>query len=162
MDLVDQGGEVVMMDACGDYFVDFVLDFVDLIILDDYRFIALACVFSAVILLNLLLWANYSVNKKKGNYNVYDQITLGFLALHLGISVSAPLVVRWWVALIIAAVSNVSVPIIETREASNFLHEKVKLTKKKYIAYFMCSVIGVIIGLLLNHYLPVHFFEFQE
>lgn len=95
-----------MMDSCGDYFVDFVLDFVDLIILDDYRFIALACVFSAVILLNLLLWANYSVNKKKGNYNVYDQITLGFLALHLGISVSAPLVVRWWVALIIAAVSN--------------------------------------------------------
>ena len=56
-----------MMDSCGDYFVDFVLDFVDLIILDDYRFIALACVFSAVILLNLLLWANYSVNKKKEN-----------------------------------------------------------------------------------------------
>lgn len=151
-----------MMDSSGDYFVDFVLDFVDLIILDDYRFIVFSCVISAVILLNLLLWANYSVNKKKENYNVYDQITLGFLALHLGISISGPLVVRWWVALIIAAVSNVSVPIIETREASNFLHEKVKLTKKKYIAYFICSVIGVIIGLLLNHYLPVHFSKFQE
>ena len=61
MDLVDQGGGVVMMD-----FFDFLID---TIILDDYRFIVFSCVISAVILLNLLLLANYSVNKKKENYN---------------------------------------------------------------------------------------------
>lgn len=66
------------------------------------------------------------------------------------ISITAAILCVFWIAAIIGIVGAVIVPIIEKREYERYTGKKSKLTVKKYVVYFVLSVIGLLIGYFIR------------